>query len=127
MILSQILLHPDRRFDDVCYISVLNKTQMMGWNGSAPERVKRTIHEIISDQVEKRPDAEAVNAWDGNMTYAALDRASSILALRLQDMGVGPEVFVPLAFSKSKWNIVAMMGVMKAGGACESLFIALMG
>ena len=91
----------------------------MGWNGSAPERVKRTIHEVISDQVARRPDAEAVHAWDGSMTFASLDRASSILALRLRDMGIGPEVFVPLAFSKSRWNIVAMMGVLKAGGACE--------
>jgi len=93
----------------------------MRWNGSTRERVYRTIHETVMDQVARRPDAEAVHAWDGSMTFASLDCASSTLALCLRDMGVGPEVFVPLAFSKSMWNIVAMIGVLKAGGACESL------
>lgn len=121
VVLSQILLHLDRRIDEICYLSAHDKAQITGWNGSAPERVKCTIHETISDQVARTPDAKAIHSWDGSMTFASLDRASSILALRLRDIGVGPEVFVPLAFSKSKWNIVAMMGVLKAGGACKSL------
>ncbi|KAH7344235.1 hypothetical protein BKA66DRAFT_580205, partial [Pyrenochaeta sp. MPI-SDFR-AT-0127] len=116
-VMSQILLHPDLRIDRIYHLSAHDKAQIMRWNGSTRERVDRTIHEIIMDQVARRPDAEAVHAWDGSMTFASLDRASSTVALRLRDMGVGPEVFVPLAFSKSKWNIVAMIGVLKAGGA----------
>lgn len=120
-VMSQILLNRNRRIDGINHLSAHDKAQIMTWNGLAQERVDCTIHEIIMDQVARKPDAEAVHAWDGNMTFASLDRASSTLALRLRDMGVGPEVFVPLAFSKSKWNIVAMLGVLKAGGACESL------
>ncbi|TVY14012.1 Nonribosomal peptide synthetase vlms [Lachnellula arida] len=45
---------------------------------------------------------------------------SSIVASRLAQAGVGPNVFVPLCFNKSS-AIVAMLGVLKAGGACVSL------
>lgn len=119
MVLNQIVPHPSRRIEEIRYLSMHDKAQIMRWNSTAPERVTRTIHEVISDQVANRPGAEAIHSWDGSMTFESLDRASSILALRLRDMGVGPEVFVPLAFSKSKWYIVAMLGVLKAGGACK--------
>jgi amino acid adenylation domain-containing protein len=46
-----------------------------------------------------------------------LDRLSSALAAHLAGLGVRPEVFVPLLFEKSRWTTVAMLGVMKAGGA----------
>lgn len=55
------------------------------------------------------------------MTYAELDKLSSQLARHLVGLGVGPEVMVPLCFSKSIWAIVAMVAVMKAGGAFVSL------
>jgi non-ribosomal peptide synthetase component F len=32
-------------------------------------------------------------------------------------MGVGPEVFVPLCFEKSSLAVIAVLGVIKAGGA----------
>jgi non-ribosomal peptide synthetase component F len=57
-----------------------------------------------------------VCAWDGDLTYGELDALSSALAEHLAERGVGPEVFVPLCFEKSRWTIVAMVGVMKAGG-----------
>jgi hypothetical protein len=118
LVLNQIMNQPDRRVEDLYHLSTRDKTQLMAWNGSAPIRVERLIHEVILDQVATNAEAEAVCSWDGSFTYATLDRASSALASRLRHMGVGPEVFVPLAFAKSKWNIVAMLAVLKAGGAC---------
>lgn len=51
------------------------------------------------------------------MTYPQVDSLSSQFAAHLMQRGVAPEVIVPLLFEKSLWIIIAMLGVMKAGGA----------
>lgn len=65
----------------------------------------------------RQPDAPALSAWDGSLSYNDLNVLSTRLAHHLVDIGVGPEVFVPLFFHKSLWCVVAMISVMKAGGA----------
>src|SRR5690606_28789091 len=50
-----------------------------------------------------------------------LDHASCKLAAHLQSLGVGPEIKVGLCFEKSKWSVVAMLSVLKAGGAYTQL------
>lgn len=109
------------------------------WNSTTPQLHDRCIHEAIHDQMLSGPDREAVCAWDGSLTFAELDHQASKLACYLRMQGVGPEIRVALCFDKSvsrmfhewcsincdvcdvltpqKWNIVAMLGVMKAGGA----------
>ncbi|KAJ5794166.1 AMP-dependent synthetase/ligase [Penicillium paradoxum] len=87
------------------------------WNSNIPQLHDRCIHEAIHDQMLSGPDREAVCAWDGSLTFAELDQQASKLACHLRMQGVGPEIRVALCFDKSKWNIVAMLGVMKAGGA----------
>lgn len=71
------------------------------WNSSLPKNYDSCIHDVIHEQALLRPEKEAVCAWDGNLTYSALDRLSSVLACHLQTLGVGPEVKVALGFDKS--------------------------
>ncbi|RDW76398.1 nonribosomal peptide synthase Pes1 [Aspergillus mulundensis] len=87
------------------------------FNSVLPEARDRCIHDIISENARLHPEREAVCSWDGNLTYGELDGLSSELAHYLKSHGVGPEMLVALCFDKSKWNIVAMLGVLKAGGA----------
>ncbi|KAL5359466.1 putative nonribosomal peptide synthase [Aspergillus floccosus] len=51
------------------------------------------------------------------MTYAELDKLSLAVSVDLQSRGVQPESIVPLCFEKSRWTPVAIMGVLRAGGA----------
>ncbi|KAJ6112792.1 hypothetical protein N7512_008116 [Penicillium capsulatum] len=87
------------------------------WNSHTPTLYDRCIHDAIRDQALSGPDREAVCAWDGSLTFGELDDLASKVACHLRMQGVGPEIRVALCFDKSKWNIVAMLGVMKAGGA----------
>ncbi|PKX91280.1 uncharacterized protein P174DRAFT_506779 [Aspergillus novofumigatus IBT 16806] len=98
-------------------LSDMDRRQLEQWNGIVPARVERCVHELIAERRRAQPHAPAVCAWDGEFTYGELDRLSSALAAHLARLGVGPEVFVPLLFEKSRWTTVAMLGVMKAGGA----------
>ncbi|KAI9035709.1 nonribosomal peptide synthase [Aspergillus affinis] len=76
-----------------------------------------SVHEIILRHCRESPDAVAVSAWDGDMTYGELGRWSGALAAQLIRKGVKPEEFIPLCFNKSKWVVVAVLGVLRAGGA----------
>ncbi|EAW11679.1 putative nonribosomal peptide synthase [Aspergillus clavatus NRRL 1] len=95
--------------------------QILEWNQVYPEVVESTVPQVFAQQVAERPSALAVDAWDGQLTYADLDYFSSILARHLHHLGVGPEVLVPMCFDKSRWAVVAQMSVIKAGGACVNL------
>ncbi|KAK3360589.1 non-ribosomal peptide synthetase [Lasiosphaeria hispida] len=100
------------------FLSPANVAQIRAWNDTRSiDPVERCIHHVIADQVHQRPDAEAVCAWDGSLTYHHLDAISSRLAAQLVQLGVRPETLVPLCFNKSKWTVVAMLSVLKAGGA----------
>ena len=87
------------------------------WNRCIPESVETTVQESIHHQAVQHPDSEAVCSWDGTLTYVQIDTLSSRLASYLIAEGVGPEVIVPLFFEKSKWVIVSLLAVLKAGGA----------
>ncbi|KAL1959110.1 hypothetical protein VTO42DRAFT_2897 [Malbranchea cinnamomea] len=100
-ILGNILTRPNVTVRDLDCFSKRHLKQILKWNSSHLDKVDRCIHEVIQDQVLRRPDAQAVCAWDGNFTFRELDQISSRLASRLVELGVGAEVKVPLCFDKS--------------------------
>ncbi|KAK1912702.1 hypothetical protein P3342_004638 [Pyrenophora teres f. teres] len=94
-----------------------DRQQLWAWNQNVPPAVERCIHDLFTEQAAARPDAPAVCAWDGELTYGELDALSSKLAGHLVQLGVKAEDVVPLCFEKSMWTVVAMLAVLKAGGA----------
>ncbi|OJJ03909.1 hypothetical protein ASPVEDRAFT_85331 [Aspergillus versicolor CBS 583.65] len=86
-------------------------------NRIVPSPVSACVHELIQRHAVLHPEAPAVNAWDGAFTYGELDDLSSRVAVQLSAQGVGPNVVVPLCFEKTKWTPIAIMAVLKAGGA----------
>lgn len=80
------------------------------------EEVNSCVHELIEKSMVEHPQASAICSWDGEMTYDQLRITSQRLAHRLKACSIGPEVTVALLFEKSLWVVVAMLGVMKAGG-----------
>ncbi|RAL16897.1 HC-toxin synthetase [Aspergillus homomorphus CBS 101889] len=107
----------ETRLRELDTISPEDRSQLEQWNWNLPEKVETCAHKWIQKQSLTQPDAPAVCAWDGNFTYGELDRISSDMARFLQEKGVGPGVFIPLYFEKSRWIAVAMLAVIKAGGA----------
>nr|UVI57907.1 non-ribosomal peptide synthetase [Aspergillus pulvericola] len=108
---------PDCRLGDISVLSANDELLLKSWGSRLIEPVNLCVHDVIRDQCIATPDAEAVCSWDGSFSYGTLNDLSTIVAIQLYDRGVGPEVFVPLFFEKSKWTVVAILGVLKAGGA----------
>jgi non-ribosomal peptide synthase protein (TIGR01720 family) len=96
-------------------------SKMSSWNGEVPDAVHGLVHETFSFTAKSLPDALAISAWNGQLTYRELDQLSTRLAHKLVSLGVGPDVVVPLHFEKSMWEPVAVLAVMKAGGASVAI------
>lgn len=75
------------------------------------------MHEMISERAQQYPDKVAIDSWDGELTYRQVDTYSSFLAASLQKLQNPVPQFIPVCFEKSKWTIVAVLAVMKAGAA----------
>ncbi|KAF2468358.1 acetyl-CoA synthetase-like protein [Lindgomyces ingoldianus] len=81
-------------------------------NAVLPEADDSCLHDLVTKTAGNQPQAMAINAWDGDYTYEKFEELSSLLARQ-----VDRNTIVPLHFRKSKRAPVAMLGVMKAGGA----------
>lgn len=106
-VLEIILLRPHTIVGKLDFFSDRNKQQVLKWNSTTLEKVERCVHEVIQDQALRRSDSEAVCSWDGSFTYKELDKITSRLAGHLLQLGVGPEIRVPLCFDKSVSIILA--------------------
>lgn len=110
---------------DVEAISEQDKINIWKWNSTVPETVDGCMHDLISHNARQRPDAPAICAWDGELTYGQLEQDSTRLAHHLVRIGVKPGMIIPLCFEKSMWTTVAIMAVMKAGAASVLLHTSL--
>jgi len=108
----------DHTVADLDFLSVSGHQQIMKWNASLPIEVDRCFHDMIREhtmgQARTKP---AICAWNGNFTHQEMDELATVLACHLVELGVGPEVFVPLCFEKSAFNVIAMLACGKAGGS----------
>ena len=95
--------------------------EIMKWNKELPASVEDSVSQMVERRVAQQPRQPAIESWDGSLSYRDLDDLSNLLAGHLIDAGVGPEVHVPFCFEKSLWAVVAMLGVLKAGGVCVAL------
>lgn len=85
---------------------------------------EKCFHQLFEVQVEKRPDAVAVVYDQRQVTYGELNRLANALARHLHELSVGPEVRVGILMNRSCEMLVALIGVLKAGGTYVPLHIS---
>lgn len=91
--------------------------QTLLWNQRQIPRSDRRVEEIFSERLKAWPLAIAIDAADFRLTYQQLDELSSAFASCLRAFGVSRGNLVPLCLEKSGAMIIAILGVLKAGGA----------
>lgn len=120
-ILTSVIESPDQKVIDVDRLGTENAAQLLAWNEGLPGPLEKCVHDAVHEQALLHPDLSAVSSWDGELSYAELDDMSTRLSHYLSQRGVTLEMVVPLAFEKSRWVIVAQLGILKAGGACLTM------
>jgi amino acid adenylation domain-containing protein len=94
-------------------------TQILSnWNETAAEYSSdHTIHGLIDERARQTPEATAVVGSGMSLSYRLLLERADSVAVRLQNLGVGPDRPVGIRLERSAGMVVAMLGVLKAGGA----------
>ena len=95
--------------EDLRCIADLNKV--------TEERTASLLHDLMTEQALRTPDAQAVGDETGWITYRELDERSNALAHHLISLGVRPDSRVAICLNRSIALEVALVGVLKAGGA----------
>ncbi|KAE8150554.1 hypothetical protein BDV25DRAFT_139713 [Aspergillus avenaceus] len=111
----------DTKLLDIQTASELDIEKIWSWNADLPEPRNECIHEVFERRVEMWPEAVAICAWDGSLSYKELDLLSTKFALKLLNFGIGRGDAIPLCIEKSYWMPVAMLAVMKTGAACVAV------
>ncbi|WP_131823681.1 non-ribosomal peptide synthetase, partial [Mycobacterium talmoniae] len=117
-LLGGVAAEPGRRVSQLPLLTDAERRQQAAWNDTrvcydAPD----CLHEMVAAAARRSPMAVAVSFDDQTLTYAELDAHADALARRLQGVGVGPDSIVPVLLDRSADLIVALLGVLKAGGA----------
>ncbi|MDR3516513.1 MAG: amino acid adenylation domain-containing protein [Azospirillaceae bacterium] len=87
------------------------------WNATAQAMPEACVHQLFEAQAAARPDAIAVVFRAETLRYGALNARANQLADYLRGLGVGPETRVVLCLERSVELVVAILAVLKAGGA----------
>ena len=108
---------------DAPMLTARDARQLAAWNDTAHDyQETRLIHEMIADQARTTPDAVALVFEGRTLSYAELDAKASALARSLRSAGVGPDVAVGISIERSFELLIAVLGILKAGGAmCRSI------
>src|SRR5689334_12298257 len=75
------------------------------------------IQELVEAQAERTPDAAAVICQGEQLSYRSLNERANRLAHLLRKRGVGPGRLVAVCLERSLELPIALLGVLKAGGA----------
>ncbi|SPJ78217.1 uncharacterized protein FTOL_06606 [Fusarium torulosum] len=121
-VLSELATNdPLQSLSEIDNLSPRQLEQVWDLNSTLPPLQDLCIQELFQNNARKHPDVLAIDAWDGRLTYKALDEITTILASELIRAGVVPEAKIPLFFEKSVWAPVSMLAVMEAGAAFVAL------
>jgi amino acid adenylation domain-containing protein len=93
------------------------RTVLEAWNRTDAEVRTEPAHVRFEEWARRTPDAPAIHAADGRLTYGELDARANRLANRLRRLGVGPDVCVALMLERSAALVTAQLAILKAGGA----------
>ncbi|MEV0251354.1 amino acid adenylation domain-containing protein [Nocardia sp. NPDC050712] len=116
LLLRQIAEQPGARVARLQHCDRAERARLLPRRG-AESVPQRTMPEILSAGAAIDPDAIAVSLDGAAMTYGELDAWSNRYARVLLRRGVGAEVFVVLALTRSIESVVAVWALVKTGAA----------
>ena len=94
--------------------------RQLSWNPSSENGISsepQCVHEVISSQVARTPDAVAVQVGNTILTYRQLDDRASAIASRLAQAGAGAGTVVAVLLDRTPDLVAAILGVLKSGAA----------
>ncbi|MEU3187609.1 amino acid adenylation domain-containing protein [Streptomyces sp. NPDC006923] len=117
-VLEEMAAGPDRPADALEMLSEAERARLLeGWNDTAREVPAACFPELFEERVRSSPEAVAVCFGSLSLSYGEVNARANRLARHLTGLGTGPERIVAVALPRSVEWLVAVVAVMKAGGA----------
>ena len=103
---------------DIDLFSKEEQQRFLQGNNEGPVNLEnpQTLVELLEQQIRTHPQNPAVSFGEEIITYQELDRRTIQLAHYLRKKGVGRNSFVGIRLDRSINTIVAIIGVLRAGG-----------
>ncbi|MEV1085172.1 amino acid adenylation domain-containing protein [Streptomyces sp. NPDC050211] len=116
-VLRQVVADPGARLAAVDVLTDAERDALTRVNDTTTPVCGSTVVELFAAQVQQTPDAMAVVCGPTTLSYRQLDARAGRLAAVLREHGVGPDVLVAVALPRTADLVVALLAVLKAGGA----------
>jgi amino acid adenylation domain-containing protein len=116
-LLEAMAADPGARLSEVSLLRGAERARVLEeWNDTAAPLPGAFIHEMSAARAASMPGAPAVRAGGETVGRAELERRSNRLAHLLRRRGVGPETRVGMCMERGPEMVVALLGILKAGG-----------
>ncbi|HEU5226499.1 MAG TPA: amino acid adenylation domain-containing protein, partial [Ktedonobacteraceae bacterium] len=117
ILLESIVANPKQRISNLPMLSKAEQYQLLTeWDATSHVPAQSAcVHTLFEAQAEQIPDAIAVTFEGDSISYAALNRRSNQLAHSLRELKGRPTEPVALILSRGPQQIIALLGVLKAG------------
>ena len=117
-LLAAVVAEPDKPINLLPMLHATEMRLLTQWNQTDRDYPQDVIlPHMFEAQVERSPDAIAIEFEEQSLTYLELDRRANTLACRLQEEGIGPEQLVGIHMLRSLEMVISILAILKAGGA----------
>lgn len=117
--LAGVAALPKSPLSEIGLLSTSEKKLILhDWNATAVDyRRDATVARLFEEQAARTPDAVALTFENRSLTYRALNERANRLAVHLRSLGVSADRLVGVHLERSENLVVAVLAVLKAGGA----------
>ncbi len=129
-LLRAVAAQPDERLSRLRMLGPAQRQQVvLEWHDTGRGEFGAPMQEVFEQRFAPHADAAAV-AWGpdmasgglpGVLSYGELEARANQLAHHLRRLGLGAEERVAISLSRSPEMAIAVLGTLKAGGACLPL------
>ena len=120
-LLAGIVNNPQTKLIDLPLLTAAEQSQLLEFNKTSSivteDKLQQCIHQLFETRAIKNPNAVAIVWGESELTYQELNSKSELLADYLQQNGVKPKIIVGIYCDRSLEMVIALLAVLKAGGA----------
>ena len=119
VLMESAVADPEQPISQLPLVTEPERQQLLvKWNDTVRDYQRDScLHELIEEQVERRPEAVAVVCGPGQLSYGQLNQQANQVAHFLRERGAGPGKRVGIYVERSLQMMVGLLGIMKSGAA----------
>jgi amino acid adenylation domain-containing protein len=121
-VLAAAVQDPSLRVSQLPILAEEERAELLALGKGEPAQYSADpLHVSLANMARSTPDAVAVVCRRAELSYAELDRRADLLARHLRSLGLRHGQIVPVVIDRDLDAFVAMVGVLKAGGAFATM------